>query len=70
MKLKTKAIENYMALGGSLPLFHISFYFPPWCACPWSLSSQNPAHVLGLDPGHEGPFYNSQVLYYLGTFQL
>lgn len=41
MKLKTKAIENYMALGGSLPPLSCLLYFPAWCACPWSLTSQS-----------------------------
>ena len=54
MKLKTKAIENYMALGGfPPPLFHISFIFPPGVPVPevWRPS------LLPLPPvwGSAGP---------------
>lgn len=61
MKLKTKAIENYMALGGSLPPLSPRLYFPAWCACPWSLMSQSLAlaphfgGLLGPVPHTQGP---------------
>lgn len=60
MKLKTKAIENYMALGGSLPLSHVSFIFLHGVPVPGVCPLKTLPLSLVLESGR-ALFSNSQV---------